>query len=324
MDNKDENPVKKFLKETLQNKKFLVILEVVLCLLFGVLLGIGIAYKNSFLESFSSNCFTAILVTLIATIVNWGIESKEEKAAEYMKDKLQAAETDTKNLNACIDTLNKEIDALSQALTNYQGKECVFCKSYIENVVPNRSKCDLQAFFGSAKKEISILMTNLKSMVPRVEDLIQAAERGVKVRILTMHPDFAVEFNRTRPVNTLSPEDRWETMKKSLCVFLQDYKSGDENYQIRAYTKISPTLVLMIVDDSCYVAHLLNGQETNASSHFLFSDTKIKKDNELSKNDISPVKSFKEHFDYVWDYDGTGEFTYNEINDLKKPPEYQS
>lgn len=315
-----ENQIKNFLKTVSANKKMVLLIEVVLAIVFGVLFGIGIYYNNIFLEGFCSNCFTALLVTLLSTLIRWNQDEEEEKAAKYMEEKIADLEEYKNCLEQHTESLSKQIDVLSKAMINYKGKECIFCKSYVKGVKLNRAQCDWHSYFSNAKKEISILVTNLRTLTGFEEDLRAAAKRGVNVRILTMHPDFAVEFNHTRAVDSLSRKQRWLSMKDSLCYFL-DETEQTENFEVRAYTKLAPTLILFIVDNSCYVAHLLNGQETKNSAHYLFGD-----ENNADTNDstnMSPVKSFKQHFEYAWSYDGTASFKYEDISVLELPAEYQ-
>ena len=313
---KKENQIKNFVKTVILNKKMMLIIEIVLCVVFGVLFGVGIYYQNLFLEGFCSNCFTAFLVALLTTVIKWKHEEEEEKAAKYMEEKIADFDDYKDVLAHHTEILDENIARLSKSITDWQGKECVFCKSYVKGVKNNRADCDLKSFFAGAKKEISILVSNLRSLTGYEETLREAAQRGVNVRILTMHPDFAVVFNNTRAVDSMPDKTRWKTMKESLCCFLDDNEQT-ENFQVRAYTKLSPTLVLFIVDNSCYVAHFLNGQEKKNTAHYLFVE-------EVGANTaLSPVSNFRKHFDYAWSYDGTAYFTHDEISSLEVPAEYR-
>lgn len=320
--NTKENPIVDFIKTVLLDKKTILVVEILLCAVFGVLFGLGIYYSNLFLEGFCSNCFTAFLVSLLSTIIKWKHEEGEEKAAKYMEEKLLKSDEYNGQLTQHIQSLSNQIDTLSSALTIYKGKECIFCKSYVKGVKLNREQCKLHDFFANANREISILVINLRSLMGFTDDLCSAAQRGVKVRILTMHPDFAVDFINTRAVDTMSNKERWLSMRQSLDWFLSE-AVPTENFQVHAYKGISPTLILFIADDKCYVAHLLNGQETAKSAHYLFGDETNEGAKDSSNNGVSPVDSFKKHFEYVWADNGTKYYPLAEIKSLKMPPEYQ-
>ncbi len=166
-----------------------------------------------------------------------------------------------------------------------------FLSEYIKGVQENRDGCNLGEFFNQAEHEICILATNLDSLDTYREVLEAKAKEGVTVRILAMHPTFAVTFNIARVTGESSLPARWEEMKESIVHFMK----RDRHYEFRLYKGIAPTLILFIVDDSCYVAHLLNGQQARNTTHFLF------RDDAPGSDPNSPVLSFKKHFNKEWD-----------------------
>ena len=309
-----ENKIKTFVNNVLLNKKMLLLAEVLLCIFFGVFFVLGIRDGNIIMEAFCSNCFTAFFVALLTTVIKWKHEDEEEQAAKFMQQKFDEYETHNQRLN-------DQIDELSKAMTIYRGKECIFCKSYVKGVKPNRDECNLWQFFDSAQHEISILVANLKSLTPYEDQLRAIANRGVKVRILTMHPEFAVKFGQTRALGkTLSPKQNWLSMKTALELYLQPEPQG--NFQVRVYNKLSPTLILFIVDNSCYVAHMLNNKEAKETPHYLFGETHDSADGNSSADSISPVSAFKDHFDVAWNHEGTSVVKYSDIESLPVPDEY--
>lgn len=309
-----KDKIKTFIKNVVLSKKMLLIVEILLCILFGVLFGVGIYYGNMFMEAFCSNCFTAFLVALLTTVIKWKHEDEQEQAAKYMQQKFDEYEFHNKRLN-------EQIDELSKAMTIYRGKECIFCKSYVKGVKPNRDQCNLRQFFSGAQCEISILVVNLRSLTPYEDELRMLANKGVKVRILAMHPEFAVEFGQTRALGKgLSPKENWTTMRDALTLYLQPEPEG--NFQVRVYNKLSPTLILFIVDNSCYVAHMLNDKEAKDTPHYLFGETHDSVDESSLSDSISPVRAFKDHFDAAWNHEGTIIVTHSTVSCLPIPDEY--
>lgn len=136
----------------------------------------------------------------------------------------------------------------------------------------NRESCDLMRFFASAKHSISILATNLDSFKGCIDILNKKAAANVKVRIAAMHPELARNFFKLRMLGSQGPEEAWEKMKS--------------------------TLVLVIVDNRCYVAYLLNSKKTRDTIHFLYGSANY-------SDAESPVNYFKSHFETTWDHEKT-------------------
>lgn len=284
-------------------KRVMLILEIALFIISGLLLLFGIKLQNQMIQGFCSTCFTALLVTLLSTIVNWHTDAETER---YRK----TIESQQNNLSDHLCIVEKLERDLRDGLNTYDGKACVFCRSYIKGIKENRESCDLTSFFNAAKREISILATNLESIVPYQQVLNRIAKENptIKVRILTMHPDFAKQFNISRVTGETSLMDRWRQMRTALLNFL----GVGYCYTVKTYKGIAPTLILFISDDSCYVSHLLNGKHSRNTTHFLFQDD----NNSGSSCMESPVKSFKEHFEHVWNDEATVECCYDDINNL--------
>lgn len=320
----DEKNVKAHLRDTHWIKIIVLMLEIFFFIISLIVFIISITYpaNNDKLNQsaiiawnvgsgISSNCFTALLVTLIVTIVNWRSQTEAERLAKDLAEKDR--QIDEKQ-SGIIKDLSNEVARLSNACEVYNGKACVFCSNYIRGVKNNRSECNLREFFLSAKREISILMTNLSSIKDYETELDNIAENpDIKVRILTMHPDLALDFNISRMIkyedNEPSLRSRWEKMRLSAECFAKE----NANYEFRTYKGIDPTLILFIVDDSCYVAHLLNGRRSSKTTHFLFGDSAVGSNGV----GVSPVKYFKEHFDLAWNDVNTVRCTSEEIHDLQ-------
>lgn len=111
-----------------------------------------------------------------------------------------------------------------------------------------------------------------------------------------MHPELARYFFKLRMLGSQGPEEAWEKMKSTLEMFIAH--AGHGGYELRVYNGISPTLVLVIVDNRCYVAYLLNNKKTRDTIHFLYGSANY-------SDAESPVNYFKSHFETTWDHEKT-------------------
>lgn len=305
-------------KNNFWNKRIVLVVEISLCVITGMMFVVGVVLENELIEGVFSNCFTALIVTLLGTIVSWNTETDVERTVRAVEEQTTARiadiqrvtqdmaselNTDIESLQNALDSLNSSISSFSGVLDIYNGKACTFCRNYIKDVKFNRKSCNLQNFFATAKNSISILATNLESFVPYLPQFTALAKDGISVRVSAIHPNFARDFNIARVTGNTSPEKRWRDMKDSLMKFAafatKDDSSGN-NFQVRTYSAIAPTLILIMVDNECYVAYLLNGMRASDTIHFLFSAGE-----EVTTN--SPVYYFKKHFESIWSDEGTRE-----------------
>lgn len=306
------NGIENVRNEKRWDKRTVLVIEIALTLVSLLLFIIGLLIKNIVLEGIASNCFTAFVASIIISLVEWRTETDTEIALDAVEketkariDEMRVATSDISGrLSTNLVDLRSSMDKFSNLVELYSGKSCTFCKNSIKSVKMNRDDCNLGEFFNSAKESISILATNLESFTPFIPIFEKKAKRGVVVRIATLHPTFGASFNIARVVGRSSPEERWEEMKSSLEAFL----IHKDLFQVRVYSKLLPTVILMIVDDQCYVSYLLHGHKSRETPHFLFTSG--------NGAAFSPVENFKSHFEGTWTDLGTNTIDRKELFEL--------
>ena len=335
MHNQDNNndlnqklKIKSVKQNILKDNRLILVLTIFSIIVTGILFFFGVYINNSILEGISSGLFTAAIVSLVDILVRWKTDKEVEKTINLIESEtnnriraIQKVTDDMKNdlsekivaINLGIKKLDDATNDFSKILDIYNGKACTFCKNYIKDVKFNRKDCNLDDFFSSAKYSINILATNLKSFTNYIPKLLEKANQGIKVRIATMHPNFARDFNISRVTGTTTAEQRWVDMKESLINFVSFSSRSDvdkDKFQVKAYNGIAPTLILIMVDNNCYVAYLINGMHARDTIHFLFSTN----DN---TNKASPVYYFKNHFESIWEDEQTLACSVKELTTLE-------
>ena len=320
MNNEENQELQEAKKKNFWNKRIVLTVEIFLTLITFLLFVFGVYIENSLVEGIFSNCFTALIVTLLGTIIEWNTETDIERAVKSVEEETKKRIEDiqvstfkiTENLNSDLKVLQNSIDSFSNVVELYSGKSCTFCKNSIKAVKFNRNECNLEQFFSQAQQSVCILATNLESFVPYLNIFSELATRGVHIKVATIHPNFARDFNISNVVGYTGSEKRWRDMKDSLIKFLTFSESdsyGENKIEIRTYTTITPTLILMIVDNDCYVSYLLHGHRSRETPHFLFSGS--------DNSQMSPFNSFKKHFDGIWNDPGTIECSFESIASLR-------
>ncbi|HEY8363978.1 MAG TPA: hypothetical protein VIK84_00270 [Haloplasmataceae bacterium] len=208
-----------------------------------------------------------------------------------------------------------------QIVNNYLNRNCVFCKTSLIGIYPNRYACELDKLFKEAKKEINILATNLESLQQYIDILQECSLRGVKVKITTIHPSIAKEFSLYRVTGrNTDPESRFYSMKNSLRFFIEENKELDSNHKMDIRTfKIMPTLIIFIVDNNCIVSFMVHKFFAREVLHLHFN---LEHEKYLDQGDtsISPI-IFKRHFDSV--FEGSEVVTDELIRNLNYEGGYQ-
>ena len=316
--------VEKAKKKSYWDQRIVLLAEVSATVISLLLFWIGLKIKNEIIVGIFSNSFTALLVTIVGTLVSWNTETDIEKAVRAVEEetstRIQAIQSSTAELSnelvKDVETTREMMNALEQGIATfnrmveaYNGKTCTFCKNYIKDIRFSRSDCDLKSFFQSAKDSISILATNLESFVPFLPLLSSLSETGINVRVATIHPNYARDFNIARVTGSTTPEQRWHDMKDSLMKFVA-FSETKNSFFVRTYSEVAPTLIMMMADNNCYVAYLLHGMRARDTIHFLFT---------LGEGDLSlsPVYYFKKHFDSIWNDDGTKDCVLSDIVSIK-------
>lgn len=307
-------------KKNYWDKRIVLLAEVSATVLSLLLFWIGLKLKNEIIVGIFSNSFTALLVTIVGTLVSWNTETDIEKAVRSVEEdtskRIQAIQNSTRELSnelvedvettrQMINTLNQGIATFNRTVETYNGKACTFCKNYIKDIRFSRDDCDLDSFFRSARDSICILATNLESFVPFLPLLSGLSQKGINVRVATIHPNYARDFNIARVTGNTEPEQRWHDMKNSLVKFVT-FSENANSFFVRTYSEVAPTLIMMMVDNNCYVAYLLHGMKSRDTIHFLFTTG----EGDFSR---SPVYYFKRHFDSIWDDEGTKDCILNDI-----------
>lgn len=311
-------------KKNYWDKRIVLLAEVSVTVLSLLLFWIGLKYKNEIIVGIFSNSFTALLVTIVGTLVSWNTETDIEKAVRSVEEdtskRIQAIQNSTVELSnelvEDVETTRRMMNSLEQGIATfnrmvetYNGKACTFCKNYIKDIRFSRADCDLESFFRSAKESICILATNLESFVPFLPLLSSLSQNGINVRVATIHPNYARDFNIARVTGNTKPEQRWHDMKDALMKFVA-FSEKTNSFLVRTYSGVAPTLIMMMADNNCYVAYLLHGMRARDTIHFLFT---------LGEGDssLSPVYYFKRHFDSIWDDDGTKDCVLSDIVSIR-------
>lgn len=276
------------------DKRIVLVVQIFLCIIFGLLFVFGAYTEQILVEGISSNCFTALVVTLINTIVDWNTETDVDKTLntveEYTNRQVKTTNDIATKLSDQLNNLDTSMGSLENLIDKLKGKQCTFCKNSIHDVYKNRDDCHLEDWFKDAKQTIRILATNLQSFTQYITMLEDAKKRGVDVKIATMHLIAAKNFNISRVTGNTEPRQRWEDMKDSLTMF------AASKLEVRTIYNVIPTFILVIVDDNCFVANLIYKKRARDTMHFHYVDENILE---------SPVSTFKKHFENTWNDEGT-------------------
>jgi len=203
-------------------------------------------------------------------------------------------------------------DGVYQEMVNtYLRRQCLFCKTSLEGVYNNRDEAQIGRELAScahectrtSPKEVKILVTNLESIVaPRYfEPLKECIRQGVKVKVCTIDPRSAEAFNIYRVTGgDNDPELRFFKMKNSLKTFVEYNNSLQENkMDIRTYTTF-PTMILFIIDNSCFLSFLFHNTFARNALHIQFNLAKEKYLAATKGGGTISAESFEKHFDDVF------------------------
>lgn len=307
-------------KRNYWDKRIVLLAEVSVTVVSVLLFWIGLKIDNQIIVGIFSNTFTALLVTIVGTLVSWNTETDIEKAVRSVEEdtskRIKAIQNSTVELSnelvRDVETTRNMITSLEQGVVTfnrmvdtYNGKACTFCKNYIKDIRFSRDDCNLESFFMSATESICILATNLESFVQYLPLFSSLSQKGINVRVATIHPNYARDFNIARVTGNTDPEQRWHDMKDSLMKFVA-FSEKTSSFYVRTYSEVAPTLIMMMSDNNCYVAYLLHGMRARDTIHFLFT---------LGEDDNaqSPVYYFKKHFESIWNAAGTEACLLSEI-----------
>lgn len=307
-------------KRNYWDRRIVLLAEVSLAVVSLLLFWMGMKNNDQIMEGIFSNSFTALVVTILGTLVSWNTETDVEKAVRSVEEdtskRIKAIQDSTVELTVelkddvaatreMMTSLEQGIATFNRMIDTYNGKACTFCKNYIKDVRFNREDCNLKEFFMAARESICILATNLESFVQFLPLFESLSNKGINVRVATIHPNYARDFNIARVTGNTDPKQRWQDMKDSLIKFAA-FSEKSPSFQVKTYSEVAPTLIMMMVDNSCYVAYLLHGMRARDTIHFLFT---------LGEGDSShsPVYYFKKHFESIWYDSGTTDCKVDDI-----------
>lgn len=262
---------------------FYLIGGAIICLVFQFLvvpvLKDDFQYKGA-LESL----ILAVMISCVSTLLIKIIQRKEKSALKLREESVDKAEKNIQEMQS----------KLQSTIENFNGKNCSFCANSIIGVKPNREECKLDVFFQDAKEEVCILATNLSSFKKYAQQLCDLSKRGVSVKIATIDPKYAKDFNIARVTGKTSPNERQKDMEKAIKMFVVTKETCDATGMIiKTYRNIWPTLILIIKDGKyCYVANLIHGRHARDTAHLL-----VKNDNNVN----SPYAMFDAHFRAIYD-----------------------
>jgi hypothetical protein len=325
----------KFSHLLFENKRIIFTIEICILVVSVIILVIGRIYGwNEILLSLTSSVFTACLITIVVSLINWNVHNEYEATLKAVKDEAEgrvkdainmqtklekAIESSCENCKATVAEMKgtsqnscKEIEnivyKLNDVLNTFFNRSCIFCKTYMIDVYQNRTDSNLASFFAKAKSKIFILTTNLDSIKHCTNVLRSQAKKGIDVRLCTINPIAAKEFNITRVTGgNANPENRFNSMKNSLLHFIEtnealfdntitnktDEPHDKENsMQIKTYS-IMPTMIMFISDDECIVSFMLNKYFARDVMHIHFNMNPSHSQN--GGGDITP-KIFEDHF----------------------------
>ena len=270
--------------------------KVIVISIIGGLSGVFFAFwvyfewqKSAFWSGIFSNITTAFAVSFLTLLVTFNAKTESEEIIE----KLQQSINDN-NINN--DTITKSIKDFNITVNCFKERRCAYCTNSLIDVKQNRKECDLEFFFSNAKGNIDIYTINLRSFVPYIHIIQDAAKRGVRVRIMAMHPSFANQFNALRIIDGDDPCNRWRDMKYTLLEFL-NVANRTDNIDVKVYTDVAPTCVLIRADNRCYASYLINRKHSSETVHLLFE----------AKEDTSstPFSYFVNHIESIWIANGS-------------------
>lgn len=318
MKNKN-NMENKFFKHLFENKRLVLTLEVVLLVMSLFVMIVGRIYQwDSVLIAIMDGIFTAMLLAVITTIINWNVQSNYEEIISQLKEDNNLLSQTTEQFKTMIDSsvnkLQHSTDINQHVLGTFLGRNCLFCKTVLLNVYPDRQAAKLDEFFATAKREICVLVTNLESIKEHTPLLIEKAQQGVAVKLCTIDPRAASAFNITRVTGgTSNPRTRFVSMQAALEGFLERnmklfedvapeqraFEQHDKanSLQIRTYSSM-PTSIVFISDDECIIGFMLNNAFSRETVHMHF---KLEEDSTCCASQ-RPIKinAFKNHFDQIF------------------------
>lgn len=266
-------------KKILKKKVIIIAVFLFLISLLGHVYNLSENWKNKAWEPIILALITALFVAVVMMVIELILKLND----------------DDTHYHRHVETINTWLE-----------KECVFCKSSISAIYPNRDSVNLKQLFQEANKRIYILTTNLESLSNYKEILHSKAEKKVDLRICTLHPNNAMIFNIFRSTGKTTQQTRFNTMQSSLLGFLETFK--DRNC-VRTYEEI-PSMVLFLADNHCVVSLLFKNHHARDTFHIKYD---LSRESDVTE-DISCI-IFEEHFDKI--YESAKVVTVQEIGQLK-------
>lgn len=195
------------------------------------------------------------------------------------------------------ETANRIADFLETQLEHRLGGQIE--NSDIVAVYPARHAIDFYKYYSQATKQIDILTTNLQSMENYVGLLIDLAKKGVKIRILTLHPSNEFINRRFTELGFKEARSFAEEMIVSIKHFCRDKEQRlteeqRDNFQIRLY-KNPPSMMLFRRDYNIIVSFILQQGRSRDQLHMEFNCFPQSGKQRLST-------AFIEHYEILWSH----------------------
>jgi sugar-specific transcriptional regulator TrmB len=339
--NDDSNKKNKFAHLLFENKRIVLTVELALFVIALFISIIGRVYEwNSIFVGIINNVFTACLITIVVSLINWNVHSEYEATLNAVKNESQDRikdveklveaykETITTTCKKCETTFEKVKDdsqkscmkteeittKLESILSSYFNRNCLFCKIYLIDVYPNREKCNLKSFFNKAEREICILTTNLESIKDSSSVLIKKAKNGVEVKLCTIDPRAAKTFNITRVTGEdRSSRTRFDSMWNSLHYFIEKNETifsdsinnkhcelHNKQNSLKIKTYSIMPTIILFISDDECIVSFMLNKHFARDVIHLHFDTSLTYLQTGGLQEITP-KIFKDHFDNVFE-----------------------
>ena len=267
-----------------QKRSTYIILSFMTAFFFGLHIMLSHFKGSTYSDSPFASLAVAIFISCASTLMIEIVQHKKKTALQIREENVKTAEKNIEEMQS----------KLQSTIEDFNGKNCTFCANSIIAVKRNREECNLEKFFGDAKKEICILATNLSSFKKYADQLCELSKVGIQVKIATIDPEYAKNFNIARVTGNTPPDERKRDMERAIYFFAETKKDLNANQlNLKTYKNIGPTLILILRDgELCYVANLIHGLHARNTVHLLVRNDR--------KSD-SPYAMFERHFNAIFD-----------------------
>lgn len=192
----------------------------------------------------------------------------------------------TDNIKKLKEELSEQSTKLQNNILLIEGRKCEFCENSIEHVYLNRESCNLGQYINDSKSEIRFLVTNLYSFLPYYKEIMNALKR-IDITILTLDPTEPETriFLESRFANSDIVNNALSDMQSSLDTFKGLQKTYD-NLKIMFYKRSTPSLILIMNNEKCYVSFLMDHIKSRDTLHLCIKNRRFNLDELRNNNDL--------------------------------------